>query len=159
MTTEEKVQVKTVDNTNTPRDIRNVDKSWGWRRTMFFGVVFGSLVLIGYLLFGRLQKLSDPVLIFYVRYSYYTMWIGLCLYGAQSTVSELAEAGAIFFSGKRTITTEAPKNAVVETAPTAGGATAIKVAAGEPAATVAAQSEGPGVTRPEPPEDPPWQRS
>lgn len=163
MAAEAEVTVKTTENTNTVHDLRTVDRSWGWRRTLFFGTTFGSMAIIGFLIYGRLDHLSDPVLLKYVEYSYWTMWLAMCLYGAQSTLSEVAEATAIFFSGKRTILTQAPRNAVVETTAAPQG-TGVKVAAGEPAATVLAaeQSSSKQVVETVPvgvnAEAPPWAR-
>jgi len=136
--TEEKVTVQTIENTNTPRDIRGVDKSWGWRRTMYFSVVWACTLILAWIMLRR--PISDPIIAMYVKYSFYTMWLGLCLYGAQSSVSELAEAAGIFFSGRRKLLTTAPKAAVVETTPNDIGGTSVKVASGETVAPIVAEA-------------------
>lgn len=142
----DKVTVKTVENTNTPQDVRKIDVSWGWRRGLIFGVVFGVSAMLAWVIWQRLDRLSDPAIVIFVRYSFYTMWLGLALYGSQATVSELAQAAGIFFSGRRTVFTSAPGEATVEAVPTDAGATGVKV--GATAAAPPSPSYSPGMLPP-----------
>jgi hypothetical protein len=123
--TDQPIVVKTTENTNTVQDLRDLrrpDGSWGWRRLMYFGVVGACLVLLGWVVFRR--PMTDPVLLVHIRYSYYTLWLGLGLYGAQGTLGELAGVIAAFFSGKRIVETTAPPPASVTTS--ASGASKVE---------------------------------
>lgn len=126
------ITVKTIENTNTPDDLRRPDNSWPWRRTMYFSVIWFCLIALSWIIFRR--PISDPVILLYVKYSFWTMWIGLLMYGSQGTMSELAIVVSSFLSGRRTIETTAPQNAIVETKPTAQG-TQSKVTSGSPDTT------------------------
>ena len=73
---------------------------------MFFVTFAGSAIL-----FRASERITDvSTLRTIVRYGFYTMWLGLLMYGVGATATDLAKlAAAVKTTRKETVTTDGPK--------------------------------------------------
>lgn len=135
-TTETPASVKT---TSHEEASRLPDPQWGWRRALIFLTVGSVMAMLSWVIFRRIERLADPALVIFVRYSFYTMWLGLTLYGVGATVTDVAKLVGAVMTTRRVTETVAP--------PAAGIIT--------PEAQVVAPPAAPA---PQPEEKPPWER-
>lgn len=89
------------------------DTSWMWRRLLIFMICGGILVGMGYVLWEQ-PKLDSSTNLF-VRNGYYTLWLGLTLYGVGATVTDITRLfAAMRTTRKETISSGPPPATVTE---------------------------------------------
>lgn len=114
---------------------------WFWRRWLIYGCTVFAMAICTAIVF-RVYAVADiGTMRLIIRYSFYTIWAAVVLYGVGASVTDVAVlASAVRTTRKETVTTAAPP---VSTTTTAAGTTV--TTATKPAAPTATDA-------------PPWER-
>lgn len=105
---------------------RMPDTSWTWRRALIFGICALASVLL-YIAVAALIRIVDRAVVggqitlldrelfsalkLVIKYAFYTLWLGLILYGVGATVTDLAKLAAAVKTTRRETHTSGPATA------------------------------------------------
>lgn len=101
---------------------RMPDTSWVWRRLLIFGVcivasalLFVVVLILEHITERAIEGFALPVTAEFfgvlkvtIRYGFYTLWLGLSLYGVGATVTDLAKLAAAVKTSRREMVTSTP---------------------------------------------------
>ncbi|MGA0604847.1 hypothetical protein ACO2Q0_02515 [Phenylobacterium sp. VNQ135] len=120
----EQATVKTVEHAEASR---LPEPQWFWRRWLIYGCTVASLVILSAVVWAVLRHVPPhlPTYQLIIRYSFYTVWAAVLLYGVGASVTDVAQlVSAVRTTRKETLTTAPPPVAIQTPAAT--------VKAGEP---------------------------
>lgn len=93
------------------------EPKWFWRRWLIYGVTIWTLILLSCTVTVVLHRVLDVgTLRLIIRFSFYTMWAAVILYGVGASVTDVAVlASAVRTTRKETVTTVPPLQGSVTT--------------------------------------------